>query len=387
MQTFSVLSIAPANQVLTPAQKEFNRLTKKIEMLRLKVKSIAAKTQYMHTVLQVELLPLVKKFDELRADMVRLLDNYLQNTNFNATEKKKIKHLIREQLFELIEKGFDDLKPIYERYNNQSFEEAESDLDLVTSEMMRSMASMMFGIEIDPDADVSTPEKMQAYVDQKITEKEAAEQATKAAKEERRRQKPLTEKQQAAEKKRQEKEQKKQEEANKITKSVRDVYTDLVKAFHPDLEQDETEKARKTAIMKDITAAYEENDLLKLLQLQLQLERIDQAHLEGLAEDRLKLFNKVLRAQVNELQEQLYVEESALGTLIQRPSGGFSSFHQLEWMVQEDKKTVKRGIDDIETDLNNFQDLAKLRAWLKTYRIPPKQDDFDMGDMMSALFR
>jgi hypothetical protein len=45
---------------------------------------------------------------------------------------------------------------------------------------------------------------------------------------------------------------------------------------HPDREPDPHERERKTALMQRANHAYGKNDLLKLLELQLELEHIDQ---------------------------------------------------------------------------------------------------------------
>ena len=42
---------------------------------------------------------------------------------------------------------------------------------------------------------------------------------------------------------------------------------DLVKALHPDREPDEAEKLRKTELLKQVTTAYQANELLTLLRL------------------------------------------------------------------------------------------------------------------------
>ena len=71
----------------------------------------------------------------------------------------------------------------------------------------------------------------------------------------------------------------------KMLKSLRRCfYLDLVKTFHPDRELDEAEKIRKTAIMQRVTDAYEKNDLLVLLELQLEFERIDAQSLNSIAQ-------------------------------------------------------------------------------------------------------
>lgn len=49
---------------------------------------------------------------------------------------------------------------------------------------------------------------------------------------------------------------------------LRSLFRRLVESFHPDKVQDEREKAHRTEVMKDITAAYRRGDLARLLELE-----------------------------------------------------------------------------------------------------------------------
>lgn len=54
----------------------------------------------------------------------------------------------------------------------------------------------------------------------------------------------------------------------KHKKSLRDLFRRLATALHPDKVQDEAEKLDRTAVMKDITQAYEAGDLARLVELE-----------------------------------------------------------------------------------------------------------------------
>ena len=68
-------------------------------------------------------------------------------------------------------------------------------------------------------------------------------------------------------------------EEQEVSGSVRDVYRRLASALHPDREPDARQRERKTALMQQANQAYAEENLLALLELQLQAELIDAAHL------------------------------------------------------------------------------------------------------------
>ncbi|MFX6949690.1 molecular chaperone DnaJ, partial [Acinetobacter baumannii] len=76
-------------------------------------------------------------------------------------------------------------------------------------------------------------------------------------------------------------------------------------ALHPDRELDESERARKTALMQQVNQAYEKNDLSRLLELQLELEQIDQRSIHGVSEERLTHYNHILTEQLGDLDQEI----------------------------------------------------------------------------------
>ena len=177
--------------------------------------------------------------------------------------------------------------------------------------------------------------------------------------------------------KQKERERKQKEEEEQQTKSVREVYMDLVKTFHPDLEPDDTEKARKTAIMQRVTDAYDRKDLLTLLQLQLEFERIGQAQLEGMADDRLRYFNKVLAEQVRELDEELFRVKAEFAHLCQMHPSEITRPQQVEYRIDREVREVRKMIKALKAEFEQMSNKHFLKAWLKQYQIP--KDDFDIN--------
>lgn len=86
---------------------------------------------------------------------------------------------------------------------------------------------------------------------------------------------------------------------------MREVYRKLASALHPGREPDERQREAKTALMQRVNQAYEANDLLVLLELQLQIEQIDASQIANASEQRLKHYNKVLSDQLTELKLEL----------------------------------------------------------------------------------
>ncbi|WP_409015107.1 hypothetical protein [Caballeronia sp. LZ001] len=72
--------------------------------------------------------------------------------------------------------------------------------------------------------------------------------------------------------------------------------------------------------MQRANQAYGKNDLLKLLELQLELEHIDQRAINVISEDRLKHYNKILREQLGELDQEILHVEARLQACLRNSS-------------------------------------------------------------------
>ncbi|MBO0935343.1 hypothetical protein J2I47_02160 [Fibrella sp. HMF5335] len=349
---------------LSKQQKAFNRYTKRIADQEKLIAELRTAIDKGRQRIQVELLPLRNQFDALRADMVRLFDRMNTHHTFTKPERKKLAYLITDISYELIQKGHEDLTEIHDRYDEGGFEAAMAEAEGESVASMRMMAEMMFGIDFDPSVDVSDPDKLREYISQQLHQRAEADAQRRQEAEAKQASKPKSEKQQA-------REAKKQAQALNVTKAVRALYMDLVKAFHPDREPDEAEKARKTGIMQRVTEAYEKSDLMGLFRLQLEFERIDQAHLEKLADSQLIYYNKILRQQADELDGQLAQIQHELRAM----TGGGSLFGSstavgLDYAINGDIKAVKADIKTLKNDLKTLANPAVMRAWLKTFRIP-----------------
>lgn len=88
-------------------------------------------------------------------------------------------------------------------------------------------------------------------------------------------------------------------------KSIATVYKQLAKVLHPDLEMDAGIRQRKVALMQDLTTAYRNNDLHTLLRLELEWIQREGSDLERLTEEKLALYNEVLKEQVRELDQEV----------------------------------------------------------------------------------
>lgn len=104
-----------------------------------------------------------------------------------------------------------------------------------------------------------------------------------------------------------------QEEHRK--KSIRAIYIDLIKAFHPDTEQDLEKKLEKEEISKKITEAYGNNDLYALLNLETKFLEQQTNRLQGMKMETVKSYLAMLDNQIKELKQSIREYKSDHDTL------------------------------------------------------------------------
>lgn len=370
-QLVYIPSTSTDKSTLSKEQKAFNRLTKRIAKLETDVAQYREAATQLRQRVQNEYRPLQQQHNEQRAALVRCLDRAFDTYKLTKTERAKITALITHGCYDLLDRGYADLEPIFDKHDPPlsaeeaaEAEAADAEADRLTAEAMKQLFSQQFGIKFDPEADVSTPEKFQAYVEQQLNAEEAQFAEQEAQRAERQATRKKSPKQQAAE-------EKKQAEEKNITKAVRTLYMDLVKTLHPDREPDEAEKARKTELLKQVTTAYEANELLTLLRLQLELQRIDQSHLSTLAEEQLRYYNKLLREQAQELEDALQTEQMDLSAFTGQPWYLLTNPAMLGRDYDRQQQQLQIKIRQLAAEVLAFEhDPAALKAFLKEYRIP-----------------
>jgi len=363
------IKTATAQTPLSPAQKKFNTLIKKIDAQKKVLR------EWQETIGQCsrdaveKLEPLRKTLHEHQAELMLLLDQQFVSHKFTASQQDKLTYLITttcEKLITLHQR--DDLKAIFNKYSAEDFDSLDQANDDMTSEMMKDMFEEEFGVLLDDaEFDIKDPQGTAQRVAEKLKQQqEQAEQETA-----KRPQPKKSAKQQAKEAK----EAKKAEEAANVSKSIQAVYRQLVGALHPDREPDLAERERKTELMQQVTVAYGNKDLLKLLELQLAIEQIDQSQLNNINADRLKHYNKILSDQLRELEEEVFLRESEVRRMLNASPFEPLSPKRIVGLLKQDMRTVQDMITRVQRDLRAFRDVKRLKAWLKGYRIP--EPDFD----------
>lgn len=350
---------------LTPAQKKFNTLIQKIDTQKKLLTQWQEIIPLYHQKISEKLTPLRAAFADGQAEMLTLLDTLFLNHKFTKQQQSKISHLITGICTELIRQhGRDDLKAIYARYSGANYDEVFQMEREAANDFLKSMFEYEYGVDMsDEEFDFTDLEETTRRLQQKTQQQRLSDGAPSS-----RRKK--TSKQLA-------KEAREREEAANVSKSIQAVYRQLVAALHPDRESDPEERERKTDLMKQITVAYGNRDLLRLLELQLNVEQIDQMQINNITEDRLKYYNKILQNQLGELAEEVMLMELKMKAAAGCEPYEHLSPQKLLILLKKDIHILKGSISDIQQELQSFKDINFFKSWLKQYKIPsPGFDQF-----------
>lgn len=89
------------------------------------------------------------------------------------------------------------------------------------------------------------------------------------------------------------------------SKSFNMVYKQLARVFHPDLEQDVTQKPFKEELMKKLTSVHEKKDLHALLALEMEWLVNSSGQLQTKSDEQITLYNAMLRDQIKKLEKSI----------------------------------------------------------------------------------
>lgn len=368
MNSVPTLVRIDAQVTLTRPQKLFNSLIKKIDKERKLLEAWQTTIPLYQQKQANEFAPQVKKHNELRTKLVHLFDQACPNKIFTKKERAALQDLICQIAGDLLDDNDDDeLKRIYNKHSGSDFDaEIEEEKDA-----MKAAMETMLDMDLDDDIDFNSPEKLMAHLHEKMQEKLKSEAQFE---QERLKERKKTARELA-------KEAKEQEELQNISKSIRDVYRKLASCLHPDREQDETERNRKTALMQRVNTAYDSRNLLKLLELQLEVEQIDQATINTMTEERLTHYNLILTEQLAELRDEISALRFMLSMRFTIPPDTVSTPVKLMKELEITINNIKHDINELNEDLSLFQDSKEIKRYVRSSLMQSapysEQDIFD----------
>jgi hypothetical protein len=340
---------------LSKEQKAFNNLVAKLDKARRKLAGWRETLVVFQRRCAGELLPRETRLAELQAGLARALHAAHGQKGVTAAERRKLSMLIVELAAGVLQARDDaEMKALYNEHGGTDY---DAETEAADAEL-KAMLAGIFGVELGGDVDMRSPEAVAAELEAQMRARaEAAGEDDDGA--------PASAPPRRPSARQQAREARQAAEEKAMSQTVRDVYRKLASALHPDrIGADVTpaERADRTALMQRANSAYEANNLLRLLELQIEIEQIDSAHLAGLAPERLKRYQQILRAQLQDLVEINGIEYDLRQQLNLR---GRITPKALLQHVDADVAALDGEIRRLDGELALSADLKALKAWLK----------------------
>jgi hypothetical protein len=343
------ISAAAQENALSKDQKRFNTLIEKIDIYRQTLATLKADITAFDVVFAHEYYPQVRAIDALKAQLIKQIDQTAGQTKINKRLEKIIGELIYSLGKEMLDTDSEPaLKAIFSYWCNIDIDQEHS------AEKGHAEQSLQDELKTVTD-DADTGQREQAQSAAEIAEENADAAATEAenAKREHARRR------QAAKQARIEQQEK------EVSLSIREVYRKLASMLHPDREQDEQKRIEKNSLMQEVNAAYDARDLLRLLELQLRLEQIDQQHLASLSTEKLQHYLQVLAEQEKELRSEI---QYMTDTFRQRYN--ISRHEKISVQVNHLKKEAKnlqKIVTALDRDIRFLQQTGDINMMLSAF--------------------
>ena len=359
--------VSPRGAKLSKEQKQFTKLAKDIEALRARLTHWREFVPVLQNRVISDIEPLIAQFRTRRVHLVMLLSQAIDGRELAKRQKVKAIEIVHWHLTEILADGPDaELIALYDKYAQTSFEEQQ----VAEADYLRDMASDVFGLDLDADAEPLKPDALAHLIAEKLEAEHLADSARRRAG-----YKKST--------KGQAQENAREQLAQGASQAVREIYRKLASELHPDRELDHNERLRKTTLMQQANEAYANSDLLTLLGLQLQTAQLNPTSLSSLARERLLQYNHLLAEQCQQLR-------SELDALIAPFAMNMVDDHReitpdaVARALDREARDIKRSTTECEMDIAHFQDIRNLKETLNTYRLG--QLDGDYGSPLDEIF-
>ena len=156
---------------------------------------------------------------------------------------------------------------------------------------------------------------------------------------------------------------------NLAGKSLKSIYQRLAAALHPDREQNEQEKIRKTELMQQATDAYKARDMMALLSLQLKVQQQSVGQVNALMDDQLKLYNMNLDKQSTQLTEDILACKAEAAAMVNYAHYYLAKPKDILDKVKQAFSYNHHIIQAMKRDLRQFGGLESIKHFIHDYRL------------------
>lgn len=351
---FSGLALrAPDHAKFSPAQKRFNELLARIEVLTHQVQRLQAwSDRHRHAHVQA-LYTAAQEVRELRKNLLLFLHEQLHSADLTAQQQRMARNKLRSLIDLLSPLADPQVQALADLYADGEVDQEQAQELAEAAERVRAKIEAALGQPIDNPSQYRTPEAMVAAGMRQWQRQQEADDDRKAAKRAARKakNKPLAEKAEV------------QQTDAKTT--LRTIYRQLASALHPDREPDEQERKRKTSLMSEVNAAYEKADLSTLMRLQMQVTQVDPQASARMADDKLQAMCLLLKEQVSALEDDLDQMQFRLSRELCIPVRADADDAAMTQALQRMQADQRHEVESLASDLRRITHEAELKRWLK----------------------
>lgn len=344
---------------LTRNQRRFNRLTARLRQLRAEVSSWQNAADGFRQRTLTELEPLRRRLLGEQRDAALFFDKLLTGqaagNRLTRGRRRKLADLVGQLCLTLLHDGQDEeIQAIFDRHSGMSHSDVRSE----ELEFTEVMLGAMFGDDLMRGHTASDVEELLNQAGERLDARAKAEAKGARAQAQSR----------AAR-------SKQRDPRREASQSMREVFRRLASALHPDREADPVERERKTELMQRVNRAYESDDLLELLTVQLEIEQIDSDHLAKASDERLGHYCAVLREQEVALERELLELQApfraALDLDLGRNAAGLRP-EALDVLFSREMKSMHEVLAQLRAEMEAFRDPQRRNAMID--RIEPDRE-------------
>jgi hypothetical protein len=344
---------APEQAKLSPAQKRFNELLARIEVLTHQVQRLQAwSDRHRHAHVQA-LYTAAQQARELRKSLLLFLHEQLHSADLTAQQQRMARNKLRSLMDLLSPLADPQVQALADLYADDEVDQEEAEELAEAAERVRAKIEAALGQPIDNPSQYRTPEAMVAAGMRQWQRQQEADDDRKAAKRAARKakNKPVAEKAEV--------------QQTDAKTALRTIYRQLASALHPDREPDEQERARKTSLMSEVNAAYEKADLTSLMRFQMQVTQVDPQASARMADDKLQAMCLLLNEQVSVLEDDLEQMQFRLSRELCIPVRADADEAAMTQALQRMQADQRHEVDSLQADLRRIGHEAELKRWLK----------------------
>ena len=392
--SLSALVLQPAaRSPLTAAQRQFNDLLSRIELLTAQLQTLSAwsdRHRYAHI---HSLRASQQSIQQHLKSLLFCLHDKCQTADLSAQQQRMAQRKLRSLLAQLADtadpadSADPQVRALADLYISEEEAQEEAQALAEAAQRMRERMEQALGQPIEKPSQYQTPDEMLAAGMRQWQRQQQADDARKAAK---RAARKAHKKSVAA-------------ESGEVPVAVlreadaksalRTLFRQLASALHPDREPDEATRLRKTAWMSEVNAAYEKNDLITLMRWQIQLVQLSPTQAQAqadhpsdkpgaqsadpqadtragvsgipLSDDKLLALAVLLKEQVRALEDDLDQLQHRLSRELGVPVRAGDDEAQLTQALQRLQADQRQSAEHLEADWRRIQNDAELKRWLK----------------------